>query len=78
LLLLISLLYLTEAAGAGDPRGARQMIRFHVIHMNFSLNIVLQFLVMFKIFMFIFLLLLLVVVRLLILLVIVRHGIVMM
>lgn len=77
MLLLISLLYLTEAAGAGDPRGARQMIRFHVIHMNFSLNIVLQFLVMFKIFMIIFLLLL-VIVRLLLLLVIVGHGIVMM
>jgi len=74
LLLLISLLYLTGATG--DPR-ARQMIRFHVIHMNFSLNIVLQFLVMFKISMIIFLLLI-VIVRLLLFLVIVGHGIVMM
>lgn len=71
--MLISLLYLTKAAG--NPR-ARQMIRFHVIHMNFSLNIVLQFLVMFKIFMIIFLFIV-VVVRLLVL-VIVGHGIVMM
>lgn len=76
--MLISLLYLTaEAADAGNPRGApRQMIGFHVIHMNFSLNIVLQFLVMFKIFMIIFFFI--IVVFRLFVFVIVGHGIVMM
>ena len=76
--MLISLLYLTsEAADAGNPRAPhRQMIRFHVIHMNFSLNIVLQFLVMFKIFLIIFFFII-VVVRLFVF-VVVGHGIVMM
>lgn len=78
--MLISLLYLTtEAAEAadGNPRRApRQMIGFHVIHMNFSLNIVLQFLVMFKIFLIIFLILL--IVLRVFFVVVVGHGIVMM
>lgn len=76
MLLLISLLNLTAEAADGNPRAPRQMIGFHVIHMNFSLNIVLQFLVMFKIFLIIFLILL--IVLRVFFVVVVGHGIVMM